>query len=335
MINVSEKFNNSTIFESLGYDASSIHCEKLDAATVTRVGVCFKGLLPVSKSFYQYPYAAVRTIAIAYASLAKRETKRIPSSHRPIGVIHSIWTAGYYHWVTESLPRLLSLKKEYPDCLIILPKSSKNYNIFGEFVEILTGEKPEYFPDESNISHSNVILASCPPKMAVLSDNYYCEVRDACLAAEGSNMKAKRKLYITRKKSRGRRIINEAEVFEYLRFHGFEEVAFEDFSVREQIRISSESVAMVSIHGAGLTNMMFMPQGGSILELVPRKRSFLREFNLVRMSSRHDPCYVRLASSLGHKYSVLECEPIDSSRRTSHMDDIFVDLDLLKVALAG
>ena len=46
---------------------------------------------------------------------------------------------------------------------------------------------------------------------------------------------------------------------------GFETVYTEELSFAEQVRLFSETRCLVSIHGAGLTNLMFMPPGGHML----------------------------------------------------------------------
>jgi capsular polysaccharide biosynthesis protein len=87
----------------------------------------------------------------------------------------------------------------------------------------------------------------------------------------------------------------------------------------------SETEVLVSIHGAALTNMMFMPQGGKILELIPYKNG-LADFSFSRLSLRHDRCYVELARVMGHTYNYLECRSDAPWYKKTHMANLIVDM---------
>jgi hypothetical protein len=66
-----------------------------------------------------------------------------------------------------------------------------------------------------------------------------------------------RKLYVTRRNAKVRRFLNEEEVAAHLRGRGFEVVALETLSLREQIRRFAEAEIVVAQHGAGLVNLLF------------------------------------------------------------------------------
>jgi hypothetical protein len=66
-----------------------------------------------------------------------------------------------------------------------------------------------------------------------------------------------RKLYVTRRNAKVRRLINEDEVASYLRSKGFEVVALEERPLREQVQLFAEASVVVAQHGAGLVNLLF------------------------------------------------------------------------------
>jgi hypothetical protein len=76
-----------------------------------------------------------------------------------------------------------------------------------------------------------------------------------------------RRLYISRRKALRRRVTNESELEPLLRDHGFEIVDAELLSFREQIQTMNQAEAIVSLHGAGLSNILFAPPGCKILEI--------------------------------------------------------------------
>ncbi len=76
-----------------------------------------------------------------------------------------------------------------------------------------------------------------------------------------------RRLYVPRRQTR--RVTNEAEVFEILKKYGFEAIDTDAMSFAEQVDTFSQASAVAAPHGAALTNILFMPPGGHLLELFP------------------------------------------------------------------
>ena len=66
-----------------------------------------------------------------------------------------------------------------------------------------------------------------------------------------------RKLYVTRRNAKVRRLINEEAVAGHLRERGFEVVALEKRPLREQVQLFAEASLVVTQHGAGLVNLLF------------------------------------------------------------------------------
>jgi hypothetical protein len=80
---------------------------------------------------------------------------------------------------------------------------------------------------------------------------------------------AVRRIYLARGPGR-RALINETEVAALCSEFGFETVASSSLKdAAAYVRLFSESSAVISPHGAGLTNVIFMPPGGTVVELSP------------------------------------------------------------------
>ena len=88
------------------------------------------------------------------------------------------------------------------------------------------------------------------------------------LHAAGARPARQRRLFISRRQTQSRRIVNEVEVEDFLKPHGFETCMPELFSVREQISLFAEAEMVVGVHGAGLTNFLFAPKGAVALEIM-------------------------------------------------------------------
>ncbi len=93
------------------------------------------------------------------------------------------------------------------------------------------------------------------------------DLRAHVLTRLGVEPVGKRRLYIKRRSSRNRRVVGEELLLDQLELMGFEIVYFEDHSVEEQARLVAQAECIVSLHGAGLANMLFAPEGCHVIEL--------------------------------------------------------------------
>jgi len=116
------------------------------------------------------------------------------------------------------------------------------------------------------------------------------------LEAESPLRRLSRKLYISRRDSTSRRILNEAEVETRLQALGFECLCLSDLPVLKQLRAFAEARVVVAAHGASLTNIAFCAAGASMIEIFPQ------DF--------HSVCYQDLAPKVGVKPSWLRAASV-------------------------
>jgi capsular polysaccharide biosynthesis protein len=124
------------------------------------------------------------------------------------------------------------------------------------------------------------------------------------------------RIYISRGRAPKRRILNEDAVRELMEQFGFKTIYAEDHSFADQVRICSRARYLVSNHGAGLTNMLFMPVGSSVLEL----RHHTDAIN---------NCYFTLSSALNLNYFYQTCQS-GAAGQDPHAADLMVDLTVLE-----
>ena len=91
------------------------------------------------------------------------------------------------------------------------------------------------------------------------------------------------------------KILNESEVINLLKKYNFKTIYAEKISFNNQIRLFSSTNYVVGLHGAGLSNIIWMKKKGNILEIRPEKDLYLN-------------CYFNLASLLNIKYNYLICK---------------------------
>lgn len=276
------------------------------------------------RSMYRNPFVILRTLAVATASLIKRRLVRLDEK-KTYAAIHSIWTAGYYHWITESLPRALVARDIDPNAIVLLP--SEKHQGYEESLNLLGCEAVERFPKNANLLIHHFVMTECPRRFASTEPALLRRVRETILKNSDAALTEPqhgKKIYVSRKKSRGRFVSNESDIEKLLITYDFEIVCFEDLSFPDQVKLMSQSKMLISIHGAALTNMLFMPQGSTVVELIPRKNGFA-DFSFSRLSLLHDRCYIELAQALGHTHNYIECDSDAPWYRKTHMANIFVE----------
>ncbi|BCG45677.1 Capsular polysaccharide biosynthesis protein-like protein [Citrifermentans bremense] len=194
-------------------------------------------------------------------------------SEDPIVVCHP--AAGYYHWLLEVLPNLLYAVSTVPQVKIVLPENCPAYVMDG----LATVLGPE--------AAGRFIFCSTPLKVRSLVMPQYhtapeftspqvidllrSQVKAKVIAKECSAVPAPgTRLYISRRRSRRRRLMGEEELERTLKEKGFTILHLEDFSFQEQIRIFRQAETVVATHGAGLSNLVWSDPPCRVIEIFPR-----------------------------------------------------------------
>lgn len=84
------------------------------------------------------------------------------------------------------------------------------------------------------------------------------------------NNKSPKKVYISRKDS-SRKFNNEEEIERFLKKQGFAIIQAENLTFEQQVELFSNTKILVAGHGAGITNILFMDIGTTLIELFPEK----------------------------------------------------------------
>lgn len=280
-------------------------------------GLLFKGVRILPESF-AFPYhldewrfrSVVKFLATSYVFRRRRRIEREALW------ITDYWSTAYFHWLTDALMRLFTVLDRVGDLLLVMPGKFETCEYVQSSLKAFGVTKVDFVRDGEVVEFSKLLMPShtAPP------GHFQCEairgVRNVLLSAYGDASSEAERLYISRGKAARRRIVNEDEVTAVLREFAFETICMEELSFAEQVRLCSRARHVVSNHGAGLTNMLFMKEAGSVLEL------------------RHQAdcinnCYFTLASALDLHYFYQTCQPYDPSADPHHAD-LLVDVDKLK-----
>jgi hypothetical protein len=241
------------------------------------------------------------------------------------------WAMGYFHWMTEFIPRLFKARHLIDGSIVILPaidngiwnhesairslfKASRKISPGGYYKDSL-----EAFGIQATYQHKtrkplkvdDLYLSGRLAMSGNYDDDVMKNLREFYFKHYGINSDmAGRLVYATRRLASRRHIKNEKEVVDYLRSMGFEIVTFETLSFREQIQLLSETKFLIAQHGAALTNLLFMRDHSYALELKAEGDS-------------QNLCYFSLANAMNVNYLYQFCT---SDRRTVQNADIEVDL---------
>ncbi|MFN6962556.1 MAG: glycosyltransferase family 61 protein [Pyrinomonadaceae bacterium] len=240
-------------------------------------------------------------------------------SERPLYHIFNIWGTGYHHWLTEVAPKLFLFEQQIRQGTFILPERTPEF-IF-EFLSEFGFDNYVHRKGNAFVRELQVITN---PNSGHYSAGHLAPLLKAVLEKYGQCVPARRRIYVSRRNSRGRKVVNDAEVSEFLASRGFEILELENVRFRDQVRIFSSCELLISIHGAALTNLMFMPAGGRVVEFYPSGFSEGDYFNA---------CYKRLSSVAGIEHEYLFCRrEKEASAFDLHNDNIVVDVGQLEMA---
>lgn len=228
------------------------------------------------------------------------------------------WSSAYFHWLVDALPRLYVIRDQLADSTLLLPRSYKTSGY------ILPSLSPFPIRDIKFIGHNQLFHCRklLVPSHTAPSGHYNESVigglRQLYTDYYGKmqNVSSSDKVYISRGKAKVRRVINEADVVAVLKEHGFCVVFLEDYAFEQQVKIILNARYVVSNHGAGLTNMLFLPPGSSV-------------FELRKCADSHNNCYFSLASALDLKYYYQVCKP-ENPDEDAYSANVHVDLELFR-----
>jgi hypothetical protein len=222
------------------------------------------------------------------------------------------WADNYFHWVTELLPRLLAIHKMNSEVPVLLSEILSRLSFVKQAMELFRIPF-EVLPNGRGIKVDR-LLACKVPHVGQFNKYLLSAFRTDVLLTIASDqfISPKRKLYISRSDARRRKIVNEEALWRVLKQHGFDKVELEGMQWSDQVMLFREAVFVVSNHGAGLSNIMFMPAEGRVIELKADKNDYWCFFSLARV------CQLQ--------YAYLLCEATADDHRSA---DIHVDVQKL------
>lgn len=226
-----------------------------------------------------------RAFRLREIAFRKPHAEALRSDAPPVKLKRATWVLervyyNYAHWVTAHLAKLrLLMAKDALDA-VVLPLAGNAF--IDRSLEAL-GIDRRAFPI---LDPKRPIVVE---ELTVLdTDRFRPELLRPVREALAPARTPRRRIYISRQQSNGRRLINEEEVWRLLERAGFERVFMESLGFDEQVALMAETKVLLAPHGAGLSNLIFCPAGADIIEIA--------------VPDFPNPNFYALACAMEHRY---------------------------------
>lgn len=166
----------------------------------------------------------------------------------------------YAHWICDVLPcfRLFDYNQKK-----IHINNSKKFQV--EFLSLLGVREEDVIPYPKIQGVRPEVLNFVYSGSRYEIEGFYDEfpAKFGIIGGKG------KKIYVSRRKSKFRKVLNEERTFELLSSRGFEMYFLEELSVVEQIRLFNSADFVVMPHGAGAANLFFCRKGTKVVQFWP------------------------------------------------------------------
>ncbi|RFZ85219.1 glycosyltransferase family 61 protein [Mucilaginibacter terrenus] len=312
------------------YKISNLPVLDLEEVFVTYTGFCANEDGLISDCHHDHPYQMAGYVAetMNYYQDASDHPENLieMDEHKRYLLIHHPWY-NYYHWLCECIPRLWRVRDQLKDVVLLIPEHYIKTDFISGSLLPFNVQNMFVIPRGKSLMVPKLRL----PRIKPLCDSYdKLELKE--LAAFYSKYAIENiadinigdKIYLSRRKAARKKVFNEDLVEKVMTQYGFKTVYNEDYTFLEQVRLYGHVKYLVSIHGSGLTNMMFMPEGGSVLEILKAKTNDLDRPSFV---------FWYEADALGHQYYAQISAPVNEPD-DYFFGDFYIDIETLKKNMA-
>jgi hypothetical protein len=233
----------------------------------------------------------------------------------------------YFHWLFDVLPRVHLAKMAgldaaiyYVECTHAFQKES--LDILGICTDAVIDACQNKLIQASTLfipSYPEAFTGIPPWSCTFLRSRLLVECQTRTLFPARSQEK---RIYISRRDAKTRRLINEGDLVNLLMRYGFAVLELGGMGIVQQVLAFAKADVVIGPHGSGLANIVFCQKGTTVIEISPPKFIF---------GVYHD-----LATRCDLRHYLLFGEDADLSRDygwTHQPDDYSVDLTLVQRAV--
>jgi hypothetical protein len=221
-------------------------------------------------------------ISGGYLRYLRRDSVEIKDAIAPLG---DTWH--HYHFLIETLPRALHALQVEPSTIFVTsqePSSAAREVLNALEIPIKLTQRDTVY------SASNLILVDNPIKFAPRTTDLKILKTSIQAAFNIKDNVPQSSIYISRSQS-DRSLKDEAVLERALNDHGVQIVHMQSLSVSEQFHAVANALTIVGPHGAGISNLILLPEGGRVIELTS--------------GDRFESCYRNMCAALKHNYRLV------------------------------
>ena len=282
----------------------------------------------VKESIYRYfsHYISFIIEGLSKYNKAKKNNLYRLEDDQNYFIIASPWSSfnhfiGYYHWILDSIPRLIEVYNKISNPTLIIWDFFLKFDFLKKSLLPFKDLKLKIIPNNSLVHTKKLFLPELKHYCYFYNRENLDKIRNIYLNYFSGLSSFNSRVYITRKNSNRRKIINEVEVENIFKKYDFEILDCDIVPFEKQISIISHANTLASIHGGALTNILFLPPKSKVLEFHRRKKTPF---------DHHSKVYWYLCCSLGHEYYHQICEPIGINKTSFFQADFYIDIHELE-----
>lgn len=173
----------------------------------------------------------------------------------------------YYHALLDICYPIFAIRAVDSSIPIVVPFTLRRVveaflGVFPDYREQLVLEPECCSIDQCHVVITGTRRSGLRQMIEVILSTAQREISSTGLARPES-------IYVSRRDAKARPMLNEAELEEELKDLGVRIVVLSELSVDEQWRTFMGTKRVIGPHGAGLTNLIFLPSGSDVVEIHP------------------------------------------------------------------
>lgn len=334
-IKVSLPFNIATedlrfYLQNTSYKLADLDVRILKNIFVSHSGLCLNQHGLIKECHHDYPGQIdgyIKEVLYFYEKAKRNPDNLIHLNDKNTYLlIHHPWY-NYYHWICEAIFRLWMVRGQLNNLILLLPEKYEKADFIMGSLKPFDLKNIYFIPEGKNLLIGKLVLPQIKPICDSYNAQSVLEIRDFYVNYSIKNFQPHpdfgEKIYISRELANRRKVLNEKEVTSILKDNGFAIFYPEKYTFLQQVAIFSKAKQVVSIHGSGLTNILFMPHGSSVFELIKgRTNDFERPSFL----------FWYLSDALGFRYYYQLCDQV-SLNETYFNSDYIIDMPKFEINL--
>jgi len=295
--------NNSDrcYFKNTCYELAPLKVYELSNVVITSIGTCLINNSIVKESIHGYRDKITIYTLLSKLNILNHKTI-FPDDSDYYLMIHSP-VFSYYHWLTESIPRLLMVKPQIEELTLLLPVSLKNIDYVKESLAPFSFKDIFYIPENANIKVRHLVLPQIKPYHTSYYPETVEEIRHIYTDYSNKSLNTKVKysdiLFLYDETKNKPNINNIGMLKSIMDRFKIRFINPSDCSLFSLVQLVQKAELIISVTCNIMACISFMKKGTSVLELIKPQSCEI---------DKPDLRFINLASNLGLNYYYLFCK---------------------------